>query len=48
MGRIREAFQVALRGAEAAGEALHLRLKFPAEAAKRSRLADYPVHGHFW
>jgi TIR domain/CHAT domain/Effector-associated domain 9 len=42
MGRIREAFQVALRGAEAANEALHLRLKFPAEAAKRSRLADYP------
>jgi hypothetical protein len=41
-GRIREAFQVALRGAEAADEALHLRLKFPAEAAKRSRLADYP------
>ncbi len=42
IGKIREAFQVALRGAEAAGEALHLRLKFPAEAAKRSRLADYP------
>jgi hypothetical protein len=42
MGKIREAFQVALRGAEVAGEALHLRLKFPAEAAKRSRLADYP------
>lgn len=42
MGKLREAFQAALRGAESAGELLHLRLKFPADVAQRSRLADYP------
>ncbi|WP_008307944.1 CHAT domain-containing protein [Leptolyngbya sp. PCC 6406] len=37
-----QAFQSALRQAENASATLHLRLKFAADAAKRSRLADYP------
>jgi hypothetical protein len=39
-GTVRDAFQLALRMAEAEGELLHLRLKFPER--KRSQLADYP------
>jgi hypothetical protein len=37
-----QAFQAALHHAEAAGSPLHLRLKFAAKSAQRSRLADYP------
>jgi hypothetical protein len=39
---LRSTFESSLRLAEQAGEDLHLRLKFPADSAKRSRLADYP------
>ncbi|MDA0867274.1 MAG: CHAT domain-containing protein, partial [Cyanobacteria bacterium] len=37
-----QAFQSAQRQAEGAGAGLHLRLKFAADSAQRSRLADYP------
>ncbi|MEM6517711.1 MAG: CHAT domain-containing protein [Cyanobacteria bacterium P01_C01_bin.70] len=37
-----QVFQSALRQAEGAGVDLHLRLKFAADSAQRSRLADYP------
>lgn len=37
-----QVFQSALRQAEDAGVPLHLRLKFAADSAQRSRLADYP------
>jgi len=40
--RVGQVFQSALRKAEDAGATLHLRLKFAADSAKRSRLADYP------
>ena len=40
--QVGQAFQSALRMAEKGGEILHLRLKFSAESAKRSRVADYP------
>jgi CHAT domain-containing protein len=39
---VRQAFQTALRFAEDADMELHIRLKFPADSTKRSRLADYP------
>ena len=39
---LRSTFEAALRLAEQASVDLHLRLKFAAESAKRSRLADYP------
>jgi len=39
---LKSVFQVALRSAEQDDVELHLRLKFAADSAKRSRLADYP------
>lgn len=39
---LRSTFESSLRLAEQTGEDLHLRLKFAANSAKRSRLADYP------
>jgi len=39
---LKSAFQTALRLAEQEGTELHLRLKFSADSAARSRLADYP------
>lgn len=39
---LRGCLESALRLAEQAGEELHLRLKFAAESANRSHLADYP------
>ncbi len=39
---LKSAFQIALRLAEQEGTELHVRLKFSADSAKRSRLADYP------
>ena len=39
---LRSCLDSALRLTEQAGEELHLRLKFAADSAKRSRLADYP------
>jgi CHAT domain/Effector-associated domain 9 len=41
-GPVRQAFQTALRLAETEDTELHIRLKFPANSAARSRLADYP------
>jgi hypothetical protein len=40
--RVGSIFQSALRQADTAGANLHLRLKFAADVAQRSRLADYP------
>jgi hypothetical protein len=40
--QVGQVFQSALRRAEDAGVTLHLRLKFAADPAQRSRLADYP------
>jgi len=39
---LRSVFQTALRLAEQEGTELHVRLKFSADSAERSRLADYP------
>jgi CHAT domain-containing protein len=39
---LKSVFQTALRLAEQEGTELHLRLKFSADSAERSRLADYP------
>lgn len=39
---LRSTFETALRFCEQSGEDLHLRLKFAANSAQRSRLADYP------